>query len=118
MSDHAVQRVLKLYASRGTIELIVGDTNHTARAWLEQAADDFDGVRALLGQERWRLAYKGGYDVLRNAARRSSRSRVTGSVVATVRTRLCSCLPMRWWRGRATSSTRRTWVRPVNGYVA
>jgi hypothetical protein len=28
----------------------------------------FDGVRALLGQERWRLAYKGGYDVLRNAA--------------------------------------------------
>ena len=51
-----------------SVEPITGDTASTARAWLDEAADDLEGVLAVLDQKRWRLAYKGAYDVLRNAA--------------------------------------------------
>lgn len=57
-----------MYESRGVVEPIIGDAALSARRWLESAAEDLDGVAVLIDRAQWRLAYKGGYDVLRNAA--------------------------------------------------
>ena len=68
MESESLVRVVRMYEGRGVAEPITGDTALSARHWLESAADDLDGVAVLVEQERWRLAYKAGYDVLRNAA--------------------------------------------------
>jgi hypothetical protein len=68
MGEESLAKVLQVYERRGTLERIIGDTTRSAVAWLDQAADDLMGVDMLLDQELWRLAYRNGYDVLRNAA--------------------------------------------------
>ncbi|MFN8027119.1 MAG: hypothetical protein U0W40_12410 [Acidimicrobiia bacterium] len=68
MPSESLEQVIQFYERRGTVEAIVGDTSRSAEQWLDAAADDLDGVRVLVEQQRWRLAYKAGYDVLRNAA--------------------------------------------------
>jgi HEPN domain-containing protein len=68
MADESLARVVRLYEQRGTLESIEGDVARSARDWLDRAVGDLEGVGVLLEAERWRLAYKAGYDVLRNAA--------------------------------------------------
>jgi hypothetical protein len=68
MGEESLAKVVQVYERRGTLERIVGDTMRSAGAWLDQAAADLAGVDMLLGEGLWRLAYRGGYDVLRNAA--------------------------------------------------
>ncbi len=68
MESEPLGRVVRMYEDRGVVERITGDAALSARQWLDAAAEDLGGVALLVAEERWRLAYKGGYDVLRNAA--------------------------------------------------
>jgi hypothetical protein len=68
MERESLARVIRIYEQRGVVEPIAGDATLSARQWLEAAAEDLGGVALLVEERRWRLAYKGGYDVLRNAA--------------------------------------------------
>jgi hypothetical protein len=59
--------MMKLYKDRGVAEEIEGDTAVAARNWLEQAKSELPGVKVLIDAGQYRMAYRAGFDIMRNA---------------------------------------------------